>query len=90
MPASLSDKRATFRYFIRSMLIENKQRKTMFLLLEMWAMANRSDAVSKMMDTFYGRLRASIERNDRRSQSDDWQPRRARCEPHSSPRRSKA
>ena len=34
----------------------------MFLLLEMWAMANRSRAVSKMMDTFYGRLRASIER----------------------------
>jgi AcrR family transcriptional regulator len=62
MPPSLSDKRATFRYFIRSMLDQNKQRKTMFLLLEMWAMANRSEAVSKMMDTFYGRLRASIER----------------------------
>jgi hypothetical protein len=33
----------------------------MFLLLEMWAMANRSLAVSKMMDTFYGRLRDSID-----------------------------
>jgi hypothetical protein len=34
----------------------------MFLLLEMWAMANRSPAVARMMNTFYGRLRASIER----------------------------
>jgi AcrR family transcriptional regulator len=62
MPPALSDKRETFRYFIRQMLDQNKQRKTMFLLSEMWAMANRSEAVSKMMDTFYGRLRASIER----------------------------
>jgi hypothetical protein len=28
----------------------------------MWAMANRSPAVSKMMDTFYGRLRRAIDR----------------------------
>jgi hypothetical protein len=27
----------------------------------MWAMANRSLAVSRMMDTFYGRLRGAIE-----------------------------
>jgi AcrR family transcriptional regulator len=58
----MTDKLATFRYFIRQMIDQNKQRKTMFLLLEMWAMANRSQAVAKMMDTFYGRLRASIER----------------------------
>jgi AcrR family transcriptional regulator len=62
MPPAMTDKRETFRYFIRSMIDQNKQRKTMFLLLEMWAMANRSQAVSKMMDTFYGRLRDSIER----------------------------
>jgi AcrR family transcriptional regulator len=62
MPPDLADKLSTFRYFIRSMIEQNKQRKTMFLLLEMWAMANRSQAVSKMMDTFYGRLRGSIER----------------------------
>jgi AcrR family transcriptional regulator len=61
MPAALSDKLATFRYFIRSMIDQNKRRRTMFLLLEMWAMANRSQAVAKMMDTFYGRLRNSIE-----------------------------
>jgi AcrR family transcriptional regulator len=60
--ASSGDELATFRYFIRSMIDQNKQRKTMFLLLEMWAMANRSDAVAKMMDTFYGRLRGSIDR----------------------------
>src|SRR3979490_915890 len=62
MPAALSDKLATFRYFIRSMIDQNKRRRTMFLLLEMWAMANRSQAVAKMMDTFYGRLRNSIDR----------------------------
>lgn len=61
MPSSMTDRREKFRYFIRYMIDQNKQRKTMFLLLEMWAMANRSLAVSKMMDTFYGRLRGSIE-----------------------------
>ena len=60
MPPSMTDRREKFRYFIRYMIDQNKQRKTMFLLLEMWAMANRSLAVSKMMDTFYGRLRGSI------------------------------
>jgi AcrR family transcriptional regulator len=61
MPPSMTDRREKFRYFIRYMIDQNKQRKTMFLLLEMWAMANRSVAVSKMMDTFYGRLRDSID-----------------------------
>jgi AcrR family transcriptional regulator len=62
MPSAMSNKLEMFRYCIRYMIDQNKQRRTMFLLLEMWAMANRSRAVSKMMDTFYGRLRASIER----------------------------
>jgi hypothetical protein len=62
MPPSMTDKLDMFRYCIRYMIDQNKRRKTMFLLVEMWAMANRSRAVSKMMDTFYGRLRASIER----------------------------
>lgn len=62
MPPSMTDRREKFRYFIRYMIDQNKQRKTMFLLLEMWAMANRSPAVSKMMDTFYGRLRRAIDR----------------------------
>jgi AcrR family transcriptional regulator len=61
MPPSMTDRREKFRYFIRYTIDQNKQRKTMFLLLEMWAMANRSLAVSKMMDTFYGRLRDSID-----------------------------
>jgi len=61
MPPSMTDRREKFRYFIRYMIDQNKQRKTMFLLMEMWAMANRSLAVSKMMDTFYGRLRDSID-----------------------------
>jgi AcrR family transcriptional regulator len=62
MPPAMTDKLEMFRYCVRYMIDQNKQRKTMFLLLEMWAMANRSRAVSKMMDTFYSRLRASIER----------------------------
>jgi len=62
MPPSPSDQLAKFRYLIRSMIDQNKQRKTMFLLLEMWALANRSPEVAKMMDTFYGRLRGAIER----------------------------
>jgi AcrR family transcriptional regulator len=62
MPPGTTDKLDMFRYFIRYMIDQNQQRKTMFLLLEMYAMANRSRAVSKMMDTFYSRLRASIDR----------------------------
>lgn len=62
IPAAITDKLALFRYCIRYMIDQNKQRKTMFLLLEMYAMANHSRAVSKMMDTFYGRLRATIDR----------------------------
>ncbi len=62
MPPGMTDKLDMFRYFIRYMIDQNQQRKTMFLLLEMYAMANRSRAVSKMMDTFYSRLRASIDR----------------------------
>jgi AcrR family transcriptional regulator len=61
MPPSMTDRREKFRYCIRFMIDQNKQRKTMFLLLEMWAMANRSLAVSTMMDTFYGRLRVSLD-----------------------------
>ena len=67
MPPSMTDRREKFRYFIRYMIDQNKQRKTMFLLLEMWAMANRSPAVSKMMDTFYGRLRRAIDAEVHRS-----------------------
>ena len=36
------------------MIEENKRPKTKSLLLEMWAMANRSRAIRGMMDTFYG------------------------------------
>src|SRR3979490_945075 len=36
MPPAMSDQREKFRYFIRYMIDQNKQRKTMFLLLEMW------------------------------------------------------
>jgi AcrR family transcriptional regulator len=62
MPPATTGRLDMFRYCIRYMIDQNKQRKTMFLLLEMYAMANRSRAVSRMMDTFYGRLRASIDR----------------------------
>jgi hypothetical protein len=43
------------------MIEENKRPKSNRLLLEMWAMANHSTAVMKMLDTFYCKMRAWIE-----------------------------
>ena len=43
------------------MIEENKRLKSSSLLLEMWAMANHSIAVMKMLDIFYGKMRAWIE-----------------------------
>jgi BetI-type transcriptional repressor, C-terminal len=52
---------ASFAYSVRFMIEENKRPRTRSLLLEMWAMANRSRAIRGMMDTFYRRMRAWIE-----------------------------
>jgi AcrR family transcriptional regulator len=60
LPKNLTDKTDIFVYSIRYM-IENKRLKSSSLLLEMWAMANHSTAVMKMLDTFYGKMRAWIE-----------------------------
>ena len=46
---------------IRYMIEENKRPKSNRLLLEMWAMANHSTAVMKMLDAFYCKMRAWIE-----------------------------
>jgi hypothetical protein len=43
------------------MIEENKRVKSNRLLLEMWAMANHSTAVMRMLDTFYAKMRAWIE-----------------------------
>jgi AcrR family transcriptional regulator len=61
LPTNLTDKTDIFVYSIRYMIEENKRVKSSSLLLEMWAMANRSTAVMKMLDTFYGKMRAWIE-----------------------------
>jgi AcrR family transcriptional regulator len=61
LPSGLADGQAIFAHSIRFMIEENKRPKTKSLLLEMWAMANRSRAIRRMMDTFYGRMRAWIE-----------------------------
>lgn len=61
LPPDLTGGQATFIYSIRFMIEENKRPRTKSLLLEMWAMANRSRAISGMMDTFYRRMRAWIE-----------------------------
>lgn len=61
VPAGLDDAHAVFAHSIRFMIEENKRPKTRSLLLEMWAMANRSRSIARMMDTFYGRMRSWIE-----------------------------
>jgi AcrR family transcriptional regulator len=61
LPSDIKDKMEIFLYSIRYMIEENKRVKSNRLLLEMWAMANHSTAVMKMLDTFYCKMRAWIE-----------------------------
>ena len=61
LPTELTTKMDIFSYSIRYMIEENKRAKSNSLLLEMWAMANHSTSVMKMLDTFYGKMRSWIE-----------------------------
>ena len=61
LPSDLTDNMDIFLYSIRYMIEENKRVKSNRLLLEMWAMANHSTAVMKMLDTFYCEMREWIE-----------------------------
>jgi AcrR family transcriptional regulator len=61
LPSNLTSKMDIFMYSIRYMIEENKRVKSNRLLLEMWAMANHSTAVMKMLDAFYCKMRAWIE-----------------------------
>jgi AcrR family transcriptional regulator len=61
LPRTLTAKKDIFLYSIRYMMEENKRVKSSTLLLEMWAMANRSTSVMRMLDAFYGRMRSWIE-----------------------------
>ncbi len=61
IPLDADDKMAIFLYAIRYMIEENKRPRSRTLLLEMWAMANQSGAIAKMMDIFYSRMREQIE-----------------------------
>ena len=61
LPKTLTEKMDIFLYSIRYMIEENKRVKSSTLLLEMWAMANRSTSVMRMLDTFYARMRSWIE-----------------------------
>jgi AcrR family transcriptional regulator len=61
LPFDLTDKMDIYLYSVRYMIEENKRVKSNRLLLEMWAMANHSTAVMRMLDTFYGKMRAWIE-----------------------------
>ena len=61
LPPNLTGKMDIFLYSIRYMIEENKRVKSNRLLLEMWAMANHSTAVMKMLDAFYCKMRAWIE-----------------------------
>src|SRR5262245_20131761 len=61
LPKTLTAKKDIFLYSIRYMIEENKRVKSSTLLLEVWAMANRSTSVRRMLDAFYGRMRSWIE-----------------------------
>jgi AcrR family transcriptional regulator len=61
VPDNLINNMDFFSYSIRYMIEENKRPKSNSLLLEMWAMANHSTAVMRMLDTFYGKMRSWIE-----------------------------
>src|SRR6516162_5476846 len=61
LPPNLTGKMDIFLYSIRYMIEENKRVKSNRLLLEMWAMANHSTAVMRMLDAFYCKMRAWIE-----------------------------
>jgi AcrR family transcriptional regulator len=61
LPTELTAKMDIFLYSIRYMIQENKRVKSNALLLEMWAMANHSTSVMKMLDTFYSKMRSWIE-----------------------------
>jgi AcrR family transcriptional regulator len=61
LPTALTAKMDIFLYSIRYMIEENKRAKSNSLLLEMWAMANHSTSVMKMLDTFYSKMRSWIE-----------------------------
>lgn len=60
VPSRLKNDREIFRFSIGFMIQENKRDRTIRLLMEMWAMANHSPSVSKMLDAFYAKMRGSI------------------------------
>lgn len=60
VPSSLHSPRAVFMYSAKFMIEQNKRDRTVSLLMEMWALANHSTAMSKMLDAFYGKMRAWI------------------------------
>jgi AcrR family transcriptional regulator len=61
VPARVTTPIEMFLYSVNYMIEENKRAKTRSLLFEMWAMANHSEPVAKMMDAFYTRMRCWIE-----------------------------
>ena len=61
IPASVTTPIAMFLYSVKYMIEENKRVKTRSLLFEMWAMANHSAPVARMMDAFYSRMVCWIE-----------------------------
>lgn len=60
VPSSLNSPRDIFLFSVRFMLEQNKRDRTICLLMEMWALANRSTSMSKMLDAFYCKMRAWI------------------------------
>jgi len=60
LPSALVDERSIFIFSINFMITENKRDKSASLLMEMWALANHSPSVGKMLDAFYSKMRAWI------------------------------
>jgi len=60
VPSRLKSDREIFQFSIKFMIEENKRERTVTLLMEMWAMANHSPPVSKMLGAFYARMRSWI------------------------------
>ncbi len=61
LPKTVTAKMDIFLYSVRYMIEENKRVRSSTLLLEMWAMANRSTPVMRMLDIFYAKMRSWIE-----------------------------
>lgn len=58
--SALTDDREIFMFSVRFMIAENKRDRTITMLMDMWAFANHSPSVARMVDAFYAKMRTWI------------------------------